>query len=57
MSKKLDLARTPNNKTTTGFRISDELLNRFQRILIRWEKKAENYIAFLHLPVLSLPCG
>lgn len=23
-------------------------LNRFRRILIRWEKKAENYIAFLH---------
>lgn len=24
-------------------------LNRFRRILIRWEKKAENYEAFLHL--------
>jgi transposase len=24
-------------------------LNRFRRILIRWEKKAENYIAMLHL--------
>jgi putative transposase len=24
-------------------------LNRFRRILIRWEKKVENYIAFLHL--------
>lgn len=23
-------------------------LNRFRRILIRWEKKPENYIAFLH---------
>jgi len=23
-------------------------LNRFRRILVRWEKKAENYIAFLH---------
>jgi putative transposase len=23
-------------------------MNRFRRILIRWEKKAENYIAFLH---------
>ena len=23
-------------------------LNRFRRILIRWEKKAENYIAMLH---------
>ena len=24
-------------------------LNRFRRILIRWEKKAENYIGLLHL--------
>jgi transposase len=24
-------------------------LNRFRRILIRWEKKAENYLALLHL--------
>lgn len=24
-------------------------LNRFRRILIRWEKKAENYLAFLHI--------
>ena len=24
-------------------------MNRFRRILIRWEKKASNYIAFLHL--------
>jgi len=24
-------------------------LNRFRRILIRWEKKTENYIALLHL--------
>jgi len=23
-------------------------LNRFRRILVRWEKKAENYVAFLH---------
>lgn len=23
-------------------------MNRFRRILIRWDKKAENYIAFLH---------
>ena len=23
-------------------------LNRFRRILVRWEKKAENYIALLH---------
>jgi putative transposase len=24
-------------------------LNRFRRILIRWEKKPENYLAMLHL--------
>jgi len=24
-------------------------MNRFRRILVRWEKKAENYIAMLHL--------
>jgi putative transposase len=27
---------------------SHSWLNRFRRILIRWEKKPENYIAFLH---------
>ena len=24
-------------------------MNRFRRVFIRWEKKAENYEAFLHL--------
>lgn len=24
-------------------------LNRFRRLLVRWEKKAENYVAMLHL--------
>lgn len=24
-------------------------MNRFRRLLIRWEKKAENYLAFVHL--------
>jgi len=28
---------------------SHSWLNRFRRILIRWDKKPENYIAFLHL--------
>lgn len=28
---------------------SHSWLNRFRRILVRWEKKAETYIAFLHL--------
>ena len=23
-------------------------LNRFRRLLIRWDKKAENYLGFLH---------
>ena len=27
---------------------SHRWLNRFRRLLIRWEKKPENYIAFLH---------
>jgi putative transposase len=27
---------------------SHSWLNRFRRILIRWDKKAENYLAFLH---------
>jgi putative transposase len=27
---------------------SHSWLNRFRRILIRWEKKADNYLAFLH---------
>ena len=27
---------------------SHSWMNRFRRILVRWEKKAENYIAFLH---------
>jgi putative transposase len=24
-------------------------MNRFRRLLIRWEKKAQNYLALLHL--------
>src|SRR5262249_14211174 len=27
---------------------SHSWLNRFRRLLIRWEKKAENYLGFLH---------
>lgn len=27
---------------------SHSWMNRFRRILVRWEKKAENYLAFLH---------
>ena len=57
--------RTPNNRTTTAFRISDELwailqprlpvperthswMNRFRGLLVRWEEKPENYLAFVH---------
>jgi len=32
-------------------------LNRFRRLLIRWEKKVENYLAMLILPVPGLPFG
>lgn len=28
---------------------SHSWMNRFRRLLIRWEKKVENYVAFLHL--------
>ncbi len=27
---------------------SHSWMNRFRRILVRWDKKAENYLAFLH---------
>jgi transposase len=85
--QKRNRKRTPNNRTTTGYRISDELwamlqpllpvhvnthrfgggrprvpdrdcadaiffahswMNRFRRLLIRWDKKPANYLAFLH---------
>jgi putative transposase len=34
-------------------------MNRFRRILIRWEKKVENYLAFLHLAcaVITYRCA
>jgi transposase len=42
-------------KREAGFRArrwvverSHSWMNRFRRILVRWEKKPENYIAFLH---------
>lgn len=28
--------------------------NRFRRILVRWEKKAQNFLAFLHLAAAAL---
>ena len=31
-------------------------LNRFRRILIRWEKKAENYLGLLHLACAIITC-
>ena len=27
---------------------TDSWMNRFRRILVRWEKKPENYLAFVH---------
>jgi putative transposase len=43
-------------KCKAGFRArrwvverSHSWLNRFRRILIRWDKKVDNYLAFLHL--------
>lgn len=32
-------------------------LNRFRRILVRWEKKAENYIALLHFACALIALG
>jgi len=34
-------------------------MNRFRRILTRWEKKAENYLALLHLvcAVITYHCA
>jgi putative transposase len=29
-------------------------LNRSRRLLVRWEKKVENYLAFLHLACAQL---
>ena len=47
--------RSPSHQTRAGFRgrrwvveRTHSWMNRFRRILIRWEKKPENYIAFLH---------
>lgn len=31
-------------------------MNRFRRILVRWEKKAENYLAFLHFACGLIAC-
>jgi len=43
-------------KTKPGYRArrwvverTHSWINRFRRLLIRWEKKANNYLAFLHL--------
>jgi transposase len=32
-------------------------LNRSRRLLVRWEKKAENYLAFIHLACAQLVFG
>lgn len=31
-------------------------MNRFRRILIRWEKKAQNYLAMLHFACACITC-
>lgn len=31
-------------------------MNRFRRILVRWEKKADNYLAFLHFACGLIAC-
>jgi hypothetical protein len=55
--KNRERKRTPDNRTTTGFRISmveraHSWLNRFRRLLVGWDKKPENYIA-----MLQIACG
>lgn len=35
---------------------SHSWMNRFRRILIRWEKKSQNYIAFLHFACGLIAC-
>ncbi len=32
-------------------------MNRSRRLLVRWEKKAENYVAFIHLACAQLIFG
>lgn len=48
-------------RATTGFRArrwdverTHSWMNRFRRVLIRWEKRAETYPAFLHLACAAI---
>jgi putative transposase len=50
--------------TTPGFRArrlvverTHSWINRSRRLLVRWEKKEENYLAFLHLACAQLICA
>lgn len=43
----IQLERT-SGQVTYGSSITHSWINRFRRLLIRWEKKAENYLAMLH---------
>jgi len=44
-----DLARDANQRARRWVvERTHSWMNRFRRILVRWEKKAENYLAFLH---------
>ncbi len=46
-TKRTQNARLQSQKM--GLRKNHSWMNRFRRILIRWEKKVDNYLAFLHL--------
>ena len=44
-----DLARDANQRARRWVvERTHSWMNRFRRILVRWEKKSENYLAFLH---------
>lgn len=44
-----DLARDANHRARRWVvERTHSWMNRFRRILVRWEKKSENYLAFLH---------
>lgn len=63
-SKEVDNGKATNNfslDTDSCYRVrrwvverTHSWLNRSCRILVRWEKKAENYLAFLHLACAQL---
>jgi putative transposase len=47
VEKKTMKKKLPGNRARRGVvERTDSWLNRFRRLLIRWEKKLENYLAF-----------